>query len=178
MLGHRVAFDSKSQSDAIEHNLEKVVNLTSLKLKEMINRKQDRVREGTHLKAQKSVIESDIAYFEKENKEKIEELDRLTEEFNKTQIENETLEVEYKSTIDEFNYQNLNFIQTVSAVNQEFDYMIVASGIEETNKKSDTRLEYENWVRIKSENKMLMDKAHELRTDLYYLEVWFIFTFR
>lgn len=168
---HRTAFENKSHNEALEYNLDKVVNLTSLKMKELINKKQDKIREGNQLKAQKSVIESDIAYYEKENKDKIEEINKLLEEFMKTQAEIEELEKENKICQQEYNNQDENFKLTVNAVNDDLDSISVVSGVEETNKKSDTRMEYENYIKIKTENKQLMDKMHELRTDLYYLEI-------
>ncbi|MFN9960355.1 MAG: hypothetical protein ACK55I_45310, partial [bacterium] len=124
------------------HNLDKIVNLTSLKLKEMINKKQDRIREGSRFKAQKTVLESDIAYYENETKEKFEEINRIADEFAKTQLEIEELEREDKLVVNEFNSETENFKETVNIVNEEYDSIFIMSGIEETNKKSDMKVEY------------------------------------
>jgi Mor family transcriptional regulator len=174
---YRTAFQSKSQNEALEHNLDKVVNLTSQKLKEMITKKQDKMRENGLLKAQKSVMESDIAYFEKETKEREEQINRLVDEFDKTGKDIEELEKEYKLVLDEYNLQNENYKLTVNSVNQDLDQMTVSNGIEETIKKSDTKIEYESYMKIKGDNKMLMEKMHESRTELYYLEVIIMFEF-
>lgn len=173
---YRTAFQSKNQNEALEHNLDKVVNLTSQKLKEMITKKQEKMRENGLLKAQKSVMENDIAYYEKETKDREEQIFKLTEEFDKTQTDIEDLEKEYKIVMDEYNTQNENYKLTVNSVNKDLSEMTLSNGIEETIKKSDTRIEYESYLKVKGENKKLMEKMHELRTELYYLEViYFLF---
>lgn len=172
---YRTAFDNKSTNQALEYNVDKIVNLTSLKLKELINKKQDKIREGNQLKAQKSVIESDIVYYEKEAKEKAEQINNLTEEMIRTEAEIADLEREYAVCLDEYNNQCTNFKITVNNVNDDLEAMTITSGVEETNKKSDTRLEYESYLKIKNENKLLMEKMYELRRNLYNLEVNKIF---
>jgi hypothetical protein len=168
---YRTAFESKNQNEALEFNLDKIVNLTSQKMKELINKKQDKIREGGHLKAQKGVLESDIAYYEKETKDKEEQITRLTEEYYNTEKEIEELDMEYKNTLNEYNTQNGIFKNTMNFISKDLNTVTISNGIEETNKKSDTKLECESYLKIKSENKNLMEKLHDFRRELYYLEV-------
>jgi septal ring factor EnvC (AmiA/AmiB activator) len=168
---YRTAFNNRHHNEALEYNLDKVVNMTQLKMKELINKKQEKIRENGQLKAQRGVLESDIAFYEKEIKDKDEQLGRLSEEYFNNQKEIEELEKEYSSAMNDLNQQNENYKHTINFVNKDLDSMTVSNGIEETSKKSETKLEYENYMKVKSENKALMDKLHDLRRELYYLEV-------
>jgi hypothetical protein len=168
---YRTAFNNRNQNEALEYNLDKVVNMTSIKMKEMINKKQEKIRENGQLKAQRGVLERDIATYERETRDKDEQLRRCTEEFLNTEKEIEELEKEYSASMNDFNMQNENFKHTMNFVNKDLDSMNVCNGIEESTKKSETRMEHENYVKIKSENKDLMDKLHDLRRELYFLEV-------
>jgi type VI protein secretion system component VasK len=168
---YRTSFNNRHHSEALEYNLDHVVNQTQLKMKELINKKQEKIRENGQLKAQRGVLESDIAFYEREIKDKDEQLGKLSEEYYINQKEIEELEKEYSSALNDLNQQNENYKHTINFVNKDFDTMTVSNGIEETSKKSETKLEYESYMKVKSENKSLMDKLHDLRRELYFLEV-------
>jgi hypothetical protein len=170
---HRTAFPSQNNSnESLEFNLDKIVNLTSQKLKELINKKQEKQRESGQLRAQRGVLESDIAYYDKETRDKEEQLKRLIEELINTEKDCMELEYELKSVTDQYNTQNSIQKDTVNFVLKDLDLITLTNGIEETNKKSDTRLEYESYLKVKDENKLLMEKLHDYRRELYYLEVF------
>jgi chromosome segregation ATPase len=171
MIGnHRTAFPNKP-NDALEHNLDKIVNMAAMKLKEFINKKQDLMRTNSLLKGQKAVLESDITHYEKETTEKAEQVNKMQEEFAQVQKEIEELDVEYKTVHNDFNTKNENLKATVNVVNDELNNMEISNGIEETSKKSELRKEYENYLAMKNVNKLLMEKMYEARRELYYLEV-------
>lgn len=169
---HRSAFNNgNSQNEALEYNLDKVVNMTSLKVKELISKKQDKIRENNLLRGQKSVMESDIMHCEKETKEKEQKLISLANEFETLNGEIEQIEKEYKELLNDYNEKNENLKLTVNSVNNEMSIVTVAEGVEETNKISEMKKEYEKYLVAKNENKLLMEKMHELRRELYYLEI-------
>jgi hypothetical protein len=174
---HRTAFDNKNQNDALEHNLDKVVNLTYMKLKELMNKKQDKIRENNLMKGQKTVIESDIAFYEKEIKDKEEGLMKVGADLNLIESEIQELETEYQSSVIDFNEKGEDYKHTVNSVSEDLDSIVVASGVEEMNKKSESKLEYESYVKIKAENKNLMETMSDLRRQLYYLEVLYFFNY-
>lgn len=176
---HRTAFPSQNNSnESLEFNLDKIVNLTSQKLKELINKKQEKQRESGQLRAQRGVLESDIAYYDKETKDKEEQLKRLIEDLINTEKDCMELDYELKNVTDQYNTQNSIQKDTVNFVIKDLDLITLNNGIEETNKKSDTRLEYESYLKVKEENKLLMEKLHDYRRELYYLEVIKKFIFR
>ncbi len=168
---HRLAFPAKRQNEALKHNLDKVVNLTSIKLKELINRKQEKVRESGLLKAQKSVLESDVIYFEKDIKEKEEEIKKLNEDLESLTKEISEEEKKYKFARGQYKNENENQRVTVNSVDKELDLLLLCEGVEDSKKKADIRLEYENFIKVKNENKFLEDSMHSLRRELFYLEV-------
>jgi|LauGreDrversion4_2_1035121.scaffolds.fasta_scaffold853087_1 hypothetical protein len=168
---HRLAFPGKKSNEALEYNLDKVVNLTSVKLKELINRKQEQVRESGLLKAQKSVLESDIIYLEKEIKEKEEEISKLQTDLDSYTKEMQEEGKEYKSLMSQYKTENEDQRVTVNTVDKELDLITLTEGVEDSKKKAEIRQEYENFIKVKSENKLLEDNMHALRRELFYLEV-------
>ena len=120
------------------------------------------------MKVQRGVLESDTAFYEREIKDKDEQLGKLSEEYYINQKEIEELEKEYSSALNDLNQQNENYKHTINFVNKDFDTMTVSNGIEETSKKSETKLEYESYMKVKSENKSLMDKLHDFKRELYF----------
>ena len=145
--------------------------MATLKLKEMINTKQDIIRENNQLKGQKTVLESDIAHFEKEINDKESHILRMNEEYLQLNKEIQEQEVELKETLDLYNNKNDLFRKTINSMNFEMDSVTTANGVEETMMKQEQRKEYENYLNIKSINKNLVEQLHQMRRDLYYLEV-------
>jgi hypothetical protein len=168
---HRLAFPGKKSNEALEHNLDKVVNLTSVKLKELINRKQEKVRESGLLKAQKSVLESDIIHLEKEIKEKEEEIKKLQSDLDSYTKEMEEEGKEFKSLMTQYKTESEDQRITVNTVDRELDLITLTEGIQDSKKKAEIRQEYENFIQVKNENKILEDNMHALRRELFYLEV-------
>jgi chromosome segregation ATPase len=171
MLNYRSAFPGKTHNEALEYNVDKIVQMTQLKLKELMNKKQENLRQNSLLKGQKTVLESDIIYYEKETKDKEEQLNKLKEEFKTIHKELFDLEVEYRTSLNEYNEKNENIKHTINSVNDELSTVTLANGIEETNKKSEMRKGYEEYLNVKNQNKDFLEKLYEYRRDLYYLEV-------
>lgn len=171
MSNYRSAFPGKSHNDALEHNVDKIVQMTQLKVKEMLNKKQETIRQSNLLKGQKAVIEADIIYNERETRDREELIAKMTEEYDQVNKEISDLEVEYKVCLNEYNERNQNLKSTINSVNDDYTSVSVANGVEETNKKQEMRKEYEAYLAIKNENQLYMDKMHNLRHELYYLEL-------
>ena len=170
---YRSAFDNPSKTnEALEHNLDKVVNMTSLKLRELITKKQEAQRENSLLKGQTTVLEADIEFYTKEAKEKEEQIAQMQEEFDKTQKEIEDLDLENKQSINEYNEKAELFKQTVNSVNDEFKEISANESSEHSKKKEELKSVYEKYIDIKTSNKALMEKVYELRRQLYGLEVF------
>lgn len=170
-MSHRTAFNTKGQNAALEYNLDKIVHMTSLKVKELISKKQEIIKENSLLKGQKSVRESDINHQGKEIQEKEEQLTKLQEEFLQIQKEIEELEKELKGSVHTSNDNNESLKLTIIGLNEELSNVTIANGVEETNKKISLKMELEKYLEIKTSNKLLVDQMHDLRRELYYLEV-------
>ncbi len=172
---YRTAFNSKKEKDALEYNLEKVVNMATLKLKEMINNKQEIIRETNLLRGQKTVLESDITHYEKDANDKESQIVRMNEEYLQINNEIQELEGELKEMMYLFNDKNDAFRQTINSINYELDSITITNGVEETQMKQVMKKEYEAYLNIKTENKNLVEQLHKLRRDLYYMEVNIIY---
>ena len=92
MFDGRSILNQKPMKDPVEANLDNIVNATSLKLKELINRKQEALKVNNHLKGQKNLLESDIAFNQKEIKDKENMLEKMVEELKGHQEETQGLE--------------------------------------------------------------------------------------
>ena len=171
MLKNNRTTVSEKSTDYLEYNLEKVVNLTSQKLRELLNRKQEKIRESGRLKAQRSVLESEIIYYEKEIKEKENEIKRLAEECTQTELEINELTKDFDQNTKICNNQKEIFKNTFVTSDREIDEMTLANLIIDSEKNSDVKLEYENYVKIRKENKEFEESLQNLRKEFYYLEV-------
>jgi hypothetical protein len=145
--------------------------MATLKLKEMINTKQEIIRETNLLRGQKTVLESDIGYHEKEANDKEALIVKMNEEYLQINNETQEYEVELKEMMYLFNDKNDAFRQTINSINYELDSITISNGVEETQMKQELKKEYENYLNIKTENKNLVEQLHQLRRDLYYMEV-------
>jgi hypothetical protein len=169
---YRTAFHDK-KNDALEYNLEKVVNMASQKLKELINTKQEKMRENGLLKGQRNVLESDILHYEEQIKDKETQILRLNEEYLKVKTEVDQMENELKENLDTYNVKGEIYKHTITNITHDLDTIMDLNYSEEANKKQFLRTEYEQLLNLKSDNKLLVEQLYQLRRDLYYLEVYF-----
>jgi hypothetical protein len=171
MEQYRTAFCHDKKCDPLEYNLEKVVNLAALKLKEFINQKQEKIKENSLLQGQSKVLLSDIEHCEKEITEKESQIIKLNDDYLKTRDEVEQMEAKLKEHFDSFNLKNEVYRHTVNNIKYDIDNISDVNNAEESNKKTSLKLEYEELLHAKDENKLLVEQLYQLRRDLYYLEV-------
>jgi hypothetical protein len=171
MEQYRTAFCHDKKNDPLEYNLEKVVNLASIKLKELITQKQEKIKENNLLKGQSKVLLSDIEHYENEINEKESQILKLNEEYLKVRDEIEQIEGEVKENMDSFNNKTELYKHTVNNIKHDIDNISDINNLEESNKNSYLRQEYEELLNVKGDNKLLVEQLYQLRRDLYYLEV-------
>lgn len=161
----------KKKNDHVEHNVNSVVNLASQKLKELITKKQDQITQNSLLKGQKNVLNSDIHHYTKEAKEKEELIEKMIEEFNNIGEELIELEKEYAVTLQEYKIKEEEYKNTILIVNDEMNRAGDNNTMEVSQKKHETKLEYESLMDIKNENKNLLEEHYNLKRELYILEL-------
>jgi hypothetical protein len=171
MFDSRSILNQKPMKDPVEANLDDIVNATSLKLKELINRKQEALKINSHLKGQKNIIESDIAFNVKEIKDKESMLEKMVEELKGHQDEIQSIEKEIGLIMKNYNNKNDEFKNTVLSIDKDLENIKVSNGIEETVKKSELKQEYEKYLSIKNNNKNLMEELYNARRELYHIEL-------
>jgi len=171
MFDSRSILNQKPIKDPVEANLDNIVNMTSLKLKELINKKQAALKTNSLLKGQKNVLESDIAYHQKEIKEKEILLGKMVEELKGHQTDIDELEKEINNILKVYNNKNDDFKNTILNIDKELENMKITNGVEETMKKSELRNEYERYLQVKNNNKNLMEELYNARRELYHIEV-------
>jgi chromosome segregation ATPase len=179
MEQYRTAFcrDTK-KNDPLEHNLEKIVHLASQKLKEFINTKQEKLKENNLLKGQMKVLLSDIDHFENESAEKENQILKLNEEYLKVRDEVEQIEMELKENLDTYDVKSEQYKHTVTAIKSDIDSVSDMNNIEESNKNSFLKQEYEQYYNLKENNKLLVEQLYQLRRDLYHFEVSILVKYR
>ena len=170
---HRSAFGNHKKEDSLENNLDNVVNLTQLKIKELSNKNQDKLRENNYLKSQYNQIQSDVKLLEMEISQKKQTIPTLKQEMEKIENEIESNEKDYKLSLKEFNKKNEDLLFTMLTVGDDLDSANAKNSAVETNKNSKYRIEYEKYTQIKEENQKLTDMMFNLRRDLYLIEVFF-----
>ena len=171
MFDSRSILNQKSLKDPVESNLDSIVNATSLKLKELINRKQEALRTNSHLKGQKNVLESDLAFNQKEIQDKENMLEKMVEELKGHQEEIQSLEKEINSIMKNYNSKSEDYKNTVLSIDKDLENVKISNGVEENSKKSELRMEYEKYLEMKSRNKDLMEELYNARRELYHIEL-------
>jgi len=168
---YRTAFSNGKNEDSIASNLDNVVNLTHLKLKELTNKHQEKLRENNNIKAQANQMESDVRFLEKEISRKKEAVPAMKQEIEKLELDIEQGEREYKSSFKEYNRKNEDFFYTMLQLDDEMESANAKNILEESKKKSNYRIEYEKYLKIKDENQKLTEVMFNLRRELYQIEV-------
>lgn len=171
MFDNRSILNQKPIKDPVESNLDEIVNMTSLKLKELINKKQAALKLNALLKGQKNVLENDISHYQREIKDKESSLSKMVEELKGHQMDIEGLESEINLILKAYNNKNDDLKNTVFIIDKELENIKISNGIETTQKKSELRTEYEKYLQIKNNNKNLMEDLYNSRRELYHIEV-------
>jgi hypothetical protein len=161
----------RKKHDHVEHNVNSVVNLASQKLKELITKKQEQITQNSLLKGQKNVLNSDIHHYTKEAKEKEELIEKMIEEFNNIGEELIELEKEYAVTLQEYKMKEEEYKNVILLVNEDSARAGDNNLMENSQKKHEIRLEYENLMEIKKENKHILEEHFNLKRELYILEL-------
>lgn len=160
----------KNKDDHIEKNVNNVVNLASQKLKELISKKQDLVSQNSYLKGQKNVLNSDIHHYTKEAKEKEELIEKMIEEFNAIGEELIELEKEYAVTLQEYKMKEEEMKNNTLYVSSEICKVNDNNKMENSIKKHEVQIEYENLIKAKQENKDLLEQYYNFKRELYIAE--------
>lgn len=172
MIGsHRTAFPENSRNLALEYNLDKVVHMTSQKLKDMVFKKQEATKENNLLKGQFCVLESDIQHIEKELLDREDQIRKMIQEHSGVVEEIKSLEQEYDTLHEEYKKNSHVLRSTVVDVKNELDSIKLLNRIEDGSRKSEMKKELEMYLEIKESNGQLMDQLYELRRNLYYIDV-------
>lgn len=161
----------KQNNDYVQHNVNHVVDLASKKLKDLISKKQEQVSKNSILKGQKNVMNSDIKFHTKEAKSKEDLIEKMIEEFNIIGQELIELEKEYAVTMQEYKMKEEEMKNTVLSVNDDVSKVEECNQIENESKKQNIKIEYENLMQVKNENKELIEEHYNLKKELYVLDL-------
>ena len=148
---HREAFtQKKGTKKPVESNLDNIINQAQIKMKEMIQEKQETDKKTNLLIGQENV---------------------LNEKLNETKEEIKKFEIENKKVIKEANIQEAKLKDDINGINYKLDKIKNGTIPAEASKTFELKKGCEEVSDLKNENNKLREKLYLLSRRLYSLEV-------
>jgi len=169
---YREAFQlKKGAKNPIESNLDNVINLTSIKMKEMILEKQETDKQTNILIGQENVLNENINYIKNQIKDKNQIISTLNTKLQETENEIKQLKEENINTIKMVNIQEAKLKDNINSINEELEKIKYGTLPEDAAKVFALKKECEDVLSLKEQNNKLREQLYLLSRRLYSLEV-------
>jgi chromosome segregation ATPase len=169
---HREAFtQKKGTKKPVESNLDNIINQAQIKMKEMIQEKQETDKKTNLLIGQENVLNENINFLKNEINNKKQTISSLNEKLNETKEEIKKFEIENKKVIKEANIQEAKLKDDINGINYKLDKIKNGTIPAEASKTFELKKGCEEVSDLKNENNKLREKLYLLSRRLYSLEV-------
>lgn len=175
MNKHRTAFQDSNKKKPMQQNIDNVLNQCQVKMKQMITKKQEIIKETNLIAGQSKILEGEIEHVKKYLEEKDNEMHRKEEEidFLKKQIDEK--QGEFGTKLKEIREKEERFKQGINKINSELASIEYGTLKEYSLRKFELKQKIEELLKEKEENKNLTEKLYNLTHDLSILEVKYLF---
>lgn len=169
---HREAFTMKKGTKRpVESNLDNIINQAQIKMKEMIQEKQETDKKTNLLIGQENVLNENINFLKNEINNKKQTISSLNEKFNETQEEIKKFEKENKKVIKEANIKEAKLKDDINSINYKLEKIKNGTIPAEASKVFELKKCCDEVSDLKTENNTLREKLYLLSRRLYSLEV-------
>ena len=167
----RVAFPlKKNEKKPIESNLDKIINTTQIKMRELMSKKQEADKKTNLLLGQEKTIDVNILAIQKEIENKQQSIGLLNDQFNKLESEITLLQNEIQELIKLSNQKEYKFKEDINYINSQLDSIKYGTLHEESQKKFEIKQNLEEVVKYKEDNIKLRERLYILTSQLRELE--------
>lgn len=170
-MKHRTAFQDTNKKKPIQQNIDNVLNQCQVKMKQMISKKQEIIRETNLLVGQSKHLEDEIERLKKYLEDKDNEMHRKQDEIDMIKKEISEKEGEFGSKIKEVRQKEERYKEGINKINSELASIEHGTMTEYSKRKAELKQKTEELLREKDENKELTDRLYNLTHDLSSLEV-------
>ncbi|MCQ2816184.1 MAG: hypothetical protein MJ252_02850 [archaeon] len=177
MNKHRTAFQDTNKKKPMQQNIDNVLNQCQLKMKQMITKKQEIIKETNLLKGQSKTLEGEIEHMKKYLEEKENEMHTKQEQIEFLQKQIKEKEGEFGSKIKEIRQKEERFKEGLNKVNSELASIQHGTLTEYSKRKAELKQKIEELLAEKEENKNLTERLYNLTHDLSSLEVKYFILF-
>ena len=167
----RVAFPlKKNEKKPIESNLDKIINTTQIKMRELMSKKQEADKKTNLLLGQEKTIDVNILAIQKEIENKQQSIGLLNDQFNQLESEITLLQNEIQELIKLSNQKEYKFKEDINYINSQLDSIKYGTLHEESQKKFEIKQNLEEVVKYKEDNIKLRERLYILTSHLRELE--------
>ena len=167
----RVAFPlKKNEKKPIESNLDKIINTTQIKMRELMSKKQEADKKTNLLLGQEKTIDVNILAIQKEIENKQQSIGLLNDQFNQLESEITLLQNEIQELIKLSNQKEYKFKEDINYINSQLDSIKYGTLHEESQKKFEIKQNLEEVVKYKEKNLKLRERLYILTSQLKELE--------
>ena len=167
----RVAFPlKKNEKKPIESNLDKIINTTQIKMRELMLKKQEADKKTNLLLGQEKTIDVNILAIQKEIENKQQSIGLLNDQFNQLESEITLLQNEIQELIKLSNQKEYKFKEDINYINSQLDSIKYGTLHEESQKKFEIKQNLEEVVKYKENNIKLRERLYILTSQLRELE--------
>ncbi len=167
----RVAFPlKKNEKKPIESNLDKIINTTQIKMRELMSKKQEADKKTNLLLGQEKTIDVNILAIQKEIENKQQSIGLLNDQFNQLESEITLLQNEIQELIKLSNQKEYKFKEDINYINSQLDSIKYGTLHEESQKKFEIKQNLEEVVKYKEDNIKLRERLYILTSQLRELE--------
>ena len=167
----RVAFPlKKNEKKPIESNLDKIINTTQIKMRELMSKKQEADKKTNLLLGQEKTIDVNILAIQKEIENKQQSIGLLNDQFNQLESEITLLQNEIQELIKLSNQKEYKFKEDINYINSQLDSIKYGTLHEESQKKFEIKQNLEEVVKYKEDNIKLRERLYSITSQLRELE--------
>ena len=167
----RVAYPlKKNEKKPIESNLDKIINTTQIKMRELMSKKQEADKKTNLLLGQEKTIDVNILAIQKEIENKQQSIGLLNDQFNQLESEITLLQNEIQELIKLSNQKEYKFKEDINYINSQLDSIKYGTLHEESQKKFEIKQNLEEVVKYKEDNIKLRERLYILTSQLRELE--------
>lgn len=171
MIGaHRTAFQPKLNKSPLDINLDQIIQVSQVKLKEFIVKKETIEGKTNLLIGKNELLIKEIEYIQSQITSRQSLLDSLEKDFNKKESELNMVNESIKKQIEEYKVNEAAYKKQLIQVNYKLNSIKDGTISESSCQKFEVKKKCEELLQIQNENAMLKERMYRLNLELYQYE--------
>lgn len=168
---HRTAFQPKLNKTPLDFNLDQIIHISQVKLKEFIAKKENIEAKTNVLIGKNELLIKEIEHIHSQIQNRQSMLESLEKEFISKQNELSIVNENIKKLIEEYRINEANYKTQMNKLNNRLNSIKNGTIAEESSQKFEVKKKCEELLHIQNENGFLKEKLYRLNLQLYQYEI-------